>query len=60
MSNKTTSKLENTCANISVSEPSFWHFFQIRKIPLYAQDMAKKLQVGQNDPGEPSKCADVE
>ena len=43
---KTTSKPKNTYTNISVFELSFWHFFWIEKIPLYAQDMAKKPKVG--------------
>ena len=49
---KFASKLENTYTTVSISEPAFYHFFQIGKIPLYAQVMAKKPRVGQNDLGE--------
>ena len=39
---KTVPKPENTCTNASVSEPAFWCFFRIGKIPPYAEVMAKK------------------
>ena len=47
---KTASKPKNTYTNVFVLEPSFWHFFRIKKILSYAQDMAKKLTIGQKGP----------
>ena len=43
---KTTPKPKNTYTNVFILEIAFWHFFWIGKVPMYAQDMAKKLQVG--------------
>lgn len=44
--NKNASKPKNIYTNVSISKLAFRCFFWIRKIPLYAQVMAKKLQVG--------------
>ena len=54
-SKKIASKLKNTYTNVFVLEPAFQNFFQIKKIPLYAQVMAKKPHVGQKSTRKENK-----